>query len=158
LTIVMLMSNTIQAAPPPRVRAISADSHRALPGWCEKSSLGNRISMTRHFRPYRGVACGKSTVARYFQDLGAHHRRRPCRARVDRARPRRYQESSITSGKRSSIAGPRRPEEIGTRVFADPQQLRQLTPSSIRASSRACRSRRRTTKAKPHAVVMSTRR
>jgi dephospho-CoA kinase len=75
-----------------------------------------------------GIACGKSTVARYFQDLGAHT--------IDADRVGHeliepghaaYEEIVERFGKEILDSGGRIDrKKLGPKVFADPQQLRVL--------------------------------
>jgi dephospho-CoA kinase len=104
-----------------------------------------------------GIACGKSTVARFFQDLGAyiidtdrlgHEVIAPDRAA--------YQEMLECFGKGILDPGGRIDrKKLGARVFADPQQLRLLNsivhPHIIaRVKELAAEEHRRD----PHAVVI----
>ena len=104
-----------------------------------------------------GVACGKSTVARYFQDLGAHI--------IDADRlgheliepgHAAYEEILERFGKEILDPGGRIDrKKLGPKVFADPQQLRQLNailhPRIIaRGQELAAEHQRRN----PHSVVI----
>ncbi|MGA2987309.1 MAG: dephospho-CoA kinase [Terriglobia bacterium] len=75
-----------------------------------------------------GVACGKSTVARYFQDLGAYiiDADRVGHDLIEPGRPA-YQEIVERFGKEILDPGGRIDrKKLGPQVFADPQQLRLL--------------------------------
>jgi dephospho-CoA kinase len=75
-----------------------------------------------------GVACGKSTVARFFQDLGARiiEADRVGHEFLEPDAPS-YQEIISTFGKESlDSAGRIDRRKLGARVFADPQQLHRL--------------------------------
>jgi len=117
------------------------------------SDLGSRNLL----RPHRGVACGKSTVARFFHDLGAfiidadqvgHELIEPGHAA--------YQEIVDHFGKEILDSGGRIDrKKLGPTVFADAQQLRLLNaivhPRIIaRVRELATEQRRRN----PHAVVI----
>lgn len=104
-----------------------------------------------------GVACGKSTVARYFQDLGA------CIIDADRVgheliEPGRaaYQEILERFGKQILDPGGQIDrKKLGPKLFADPQQLQMLNsilhPRIIaRVQELAAEQQRRN----PHAVVI----
>ncbi|MGD1100761.1 MAG: dephospho-CoA kinase [Terriglobia bacterium] len=104
-----------------------------------------------------GVACGKSTVARYFQDLGAHiiDADRVGHELIEPGRAA-YQEILEHFGRESLDAGGRIDrKKLGPKVFADPQQLRLLNaivhPRIIaRVQELAAEQQRRN----PHAVVI----
>jgi dephospho-CoA kinase len=75
-----------------------------------------------------GAACGKSTVARYFQDLGAHiiDADRIGHELIEPGRPA-YQEILEHFGKEILDSGGNIDrKKLGLKVFADPQQLHAL--------------------------------
>ena len=72
-----------------------------------------------------GIACGKSTVARYFQDLGAHiiDADRVGHELIEPGRAA-YEEIVERFGKEILDSGGRIDrKKLGPKVFADPQQL-----------------------------------
>jgi len=104
-----------------------------------------------------GVACGKSTVARYFQDLGAYiiDADRIGHELIEPGRDA-YQEILDHFGKEILDPGGRIDrKKLGPKVFVDPQQLRLLDailhPRIIaRVQELAAEQQRRN----PHAVVI----
>jgi dephospho-CoA kinase len=75
-----------------------------------------------------GIACGKSTVARYFQDLGAHiiDADRVGHELIEPGHAA-YEEIVERFGKEILEAGGRIDrKKLGPKVFADPEQLRAL--------------------------------
>jgi len=103
-----------------------------------------------------GVACGKSTVARFFQDLGAYiiDADRVGHEMIEPGRPA-YQDIVDHFGENILDAGGIDRRKLGPRVFADPQQLRRLNaivhPRIIaRSQELAAEQQRRN----PHAVVI----
>jgi dephospho-CoA kinase len=104
-----------------------------------------------------GVACGKTTLARYFQDLGAHIIDADCVGH-ELIEPGHvaYQEIFERFGKEILDSGGRIDrKKLGSKVFADSQQLRLLNaivhPRIIARTQELAAEQRRPN---PHAVVI----